>query len=191
MPWEQDVWVGDTIRAYEILREVSRYLYEHGHACEEDCIASIVRNFPGGPLDKEMLQRQIQGCLPGCRSDSAAGVDPGVTRRPEGTGGDSRAAAVQPWQYRDALLVHRPKLQACFHSYLRAATADVLLYPTTHLPARPISDFKVHLSGKARPTYATYTLNTAPTSNAGLCALSLPAGLSGEGVSLRCLLASR
>ena len=79
--------------------------------------------------------------------------------------------------YRDALTVHRPALRALYRDYFAEHRADVVLFPTTPLPARPIegSDQVVSVNGASVPTFATYIRNTDPGSNAGIPGISLPA----------------
>lgn len=58
-----------------------------------------------------------------------------------------------------------------------------LVFPTTRLPARPIGqDATVELNGKLVPTFRVYIHNTAPGSNAGIPGLSIPAGLTSDGL---------
>jgi mandelamide amidase len=88
--------------------------------------------------------------------------------------------AVLPSAHRQALVVDRPKLQAAYAGYFKKHRLAALVVPTTPLPARPIGqDEAVELNGKQVPTFPTYIRNTDPPSNAGLPALSLPAGLAG------------
>jgi len=42
----------------------------------------------------------------------------------------------------------------------------------------------VELNGQQMPTFQTYTRNTDPASNAGIPGLSIPAGLSSEGLPI-------
>jgi indoleacetamide hydrolase len=88
--------------------------------------------------------------------------------------------AVPATSYRQALVVDRPKLQAGYASYFKKHGLAALVVPTTPLPARPIGqDETVELNGKQAPTFPTYIRNTDPPSNAGLPALSVPAGMAG------------
>lgn len=91
---------------------------------------------------------------------------------------DASAGAVPAWQYTAALAVQRPRLQGSFADFFRRYDVEALLYPTCHLPAKELGpDFTVELNGKRYPTYATFTRNTAPSSNAGIPALSFASGL--------------
>jgi len=78
--------------------------------------------------------------------------------------------------YRQALEIDRPKLQAAFAKHFQKNRLDAIIFPTTPLTARPISDSRetVELNGERHPTFATYIRNTDPASNAGLPALSIP-----------------
>lgn len=91
--------------------------------------------------------------------------------------------AVPAAAYRRALAVDRPRLRAAYAGYFRRHELDALVVPTTPLPARPIGqDETVELNGKQVPTFPTYIRNTDPPSNAGLPALSVPAGLTSSGL---------
>jgi indoleacetamide hydrolase len=57
------------------------------------------------------------------------------------------------------------------------------VFPTTPMPARPIGqDQEVELNGKKVPTFFTYIRNTDPDSNAGIPGISLPVGMTAEGL---------
>lgn len=87
--------------------------------------------------------------------------------------------AVPAAAYREALTMHRPRLQAAYAGYFKQHRVAALVVPTTPLPARPIGQEEtVELGGKPVPTFPTYIRNTDPPSNAGLPALSVPAGLA-------------
>jgi len=91
--------------------------------------------------------------------------------------------AVPAAAYRQALTVDRPRLQAAYAGYFKRHGLDALVVPTTPLPARPIGqDETVELNGRQVPTFPTYIRNTDPPSNAGLPALSVPAGLTAGGL---------
>jgi len=136
--------VGEPLRGWEILREVSAFVLAHG---SRRSVLDVVANFPGAERDRTMLQ--------------AAAAGTGVTYE----------------AYRDALTVHRPRLQAAFDDCFTRNNVVALVYPTAPLPVVPLGqDGTVVLNGRRLPTYPTYTRNTAPTGNAGLPAVSLPAG---------------
>lgn len=83
--------------------------------------------------------------------------------------------------YLHAINAARPKLQvtydACFEE------VDAMIFPTSPISARPIGDDEtVELNGKRAPTFETYIRNTDPGSNAGIPGISLPVGLTPDGL---------
>ena len=85
--------------------------------------------------------------------------------------------------YREAMDRHRPALQAAIAKRLDEHEAAALILPTTALPARPIGeDEHVTINGVQVSTFAAYIRNTGPASVAGLPGLSLPIGLTAEGL---------
>jgi len=86
------------------------------------------------------------------------------------------AKQISAEDYRQALEIDRPKLQAALAKHFQQYRLDAIIFPTTPLSARPISDSleTVELNGERQPTFATYIRNTDPASNAGLPALSIP-----------------
>lgn len=90
------------------------------------------------------------------------------------------ADAVPEHVYRQALTVARPQLQRLYEDYFGLLGIEVVLLPTTPLPAQPIdgSERFITLNGAAVPTFATFIRNTDPASNAGIPGISLPAGFS-------------
>jgi mandelamide amidase len=87
---------------------------------------------------------------------------------------------VSPADYEVALHRDRPRLQQAYRDYFAQHRVQAVLFPTTPLPACPIegSNETVVLNGSRVPTFATFIRNTDPASNAGIPALSLPAGSS-------------
>jgi len=85
---------------------------------------------------------------------------------------------VSQQDYEHALNVERPRLQQLYRDYFATQAVEAILFPTTPLPACPIegSDQTVVLDGGHVPTFATFIRNTDPASNAGIPAISLPAG---------------
>jgi indoleacetamide hydrolase len=84
--------------------------------------------------------------------------------------------------YLDAL-AQRPKLQTAYRDTFTAFRLDALIFPTTPLPARPIGhDATVKLNGRQVPTFFAYIRHTDPGANAGLPGLSVPAGLTRDGL---------
>ena len=89
--------------------------------------------------------------------------------------------------YDAALNVHRPALQALYARYFAENRLDAMLFPTTILPAAPIDAVngsgKVSINGGAPvDTFGTFIRNTDPGSNAGIPGLSLPAGMTADGL---------
>ena len=94
--------------------------------------------------------------------------------------------------YQAALATHRPALQAAFRDYFQQHGVAAIAYPTTPLPARPIGeDETVSLNGVAVPTFPTYIRNCDPGSNAGIPCLSIPVGMTSEGLPVGMELAGR
>ena len=89
--------------------------------------------------------------------------------------------------YREALKVHRPKLQKAFSDYFKQYEFDAVIFLTTPLPTRPIKEIKdtIELNGQEVSTFLTYRHNMEPSGNAGIPAwLTLPVGNSGEGLPI-------
>jgi len=85
--------------------------------------------------------------------------------------------------YRQAMEVHRPRLQAAYARHFEALQLAALALPTTALPARPIGeDQAVELNGRRVPTFATFLRNTRVMTIAGIPGLSVPAGLTAAGL---------
>ncbi len=85
--------------------------------------------------------------------------------------------------YHTALHTHRPALQAALARRFEDHQIDALVFPTTPLPARPIGhDETVELNGEQVPTFPTFIRNTDPGSVAGLPGLTLPVGLTENGL---------
>ena len=78
--------------------------------------------------------------------------------------------------YRRAIERDRPRLKAAYAEYFARHRVDALVFPTTPLTARPVSEAgeTVELNGEQVPTFAIYIRNTDPGSNAGLPGLSVP-----------------
>ena len=87
--------------------------------------------------------------------------------------------------YQAALNVHRPKLQAAYRDYFQTHKLDAMLVMTTPLPASKLGEEEtILLNGKKQSTFFTYIRNTDPVSNAGMAAVSIPVGLSEEGLPI-------
>jgi Asp-tRNA(Asn)/Glu-tRNA(Gln) amidotransferase A subunit family amidase len=91
--------------------------------------------------------------------------------------------AIPAAAYREALVVARPRLIAAYQAYFADNGLAAMVVPTTPLPARPIGQEEtVELNGEQVPTFLTYIQNTDPPSNAGVPCLSVPAGLTADGL---------
>ncbi|MBL8662298.1 MAG: indoleacetamide hydrolase [Candidatus Odyssella sp.] len=91
--------------------------------------------------------------------------------------------AVPEPAYREALAVHRPRLQKAYADCFTSHRVEAVIFPTTPLPAAKIGeDETTMLNGVAVPTFATFIRNTGPGSVAGIPGLSVPAGLTPSGL---------
>jgi mandelamide amidase len=87
--------------------------------------------------------------------------------------------------YLEALHTQRPALQAVYREYFTKHHLAAMVFPTTPLPATPIGEDKtVILNGDAVPTFLTFIRNTSPGSLAGIPGLSLPVGMSPDGLPI-------
>jgi mandelamide amidase len=85
--------------------------------------------------------------------------------------------------YLDAIHTFRPQLQAVYQGAFDDFDLDALVFPTTPLPARPIGqDETVELNGRQVSTLLTYIRHTDPGSNAGIPGVSVPIGLTRDGL---------
>ncbi len=90
-------------------------------------------------------------------------------------------------QYDAAIKVHRPAMQDLYAKYFAANQLDAVLFPTTILTAPTIDALKGSSTlrvngGDEADTFTTVIRNTDPCSNAGLPGLSIPAGLTRDGL---------
>lgn len=85
--------------------------------------------------------------------------------------------------YLQALNVDRPKLQATYASYFKEHDVAAVVFPTTPLPARPMEEgYQVMHNGELAPIFPTYIRNTDPGSNAGIPGITIPSGMTGDGL---------
>ncbi len=100
--------------------------------------------------------------------------------------GDAMAGAISKEAYQEALLQQRPLLIRAYAEYFRRNRVDAVIFATTPLPASRLSEdmSTVVFAGKQVPTFPTYIRNTDPASNAGIPGISLPAGLSAQGLPI-------
>lgn len=77
----------------------------------------------------------------------------------------------------------RQKLQAVYARHFADHRLDALAFPTCRMTAPRIGqDDRVLLLGQQMPTFPTLIRNTDPGSNAGLPGISIPVGLTAEGL---------
>ncbi len=87
--------------------------------------------------------------------------------------------------YREAIRKHRPALQAAYTKYFKNHHLSAMVFPTTPLPATPIGENQtVILNGENVPLFITFIRNTCPGSVAGIPGLSLPIGMSRDGLPI-------
>ena len=91
--------------------------------------------------------------------------------------------AVPEAAYQEALATHRPALQETYRRAFRDHAIEIIVFPTTPMPAALIGEEDtVLVNGTAVPTFFTYIRNTSPGSVAGIPGLSLPAGMTKSGL---------
>lgn len=96
------------------------------------------------------------------------------------------SGAITREQYDEALNVQRPLLQAAYANYFKQHNVVAVIFPTTPITARNIEGILegVMVNGVMQDTFATYIRNADPSSNAGVPSISIPAGKSGEGLTI-------
>ncbi len=146
--------VSFTLVLYEVGRELAAYLYQH---------------------DAPLTLREL---VAGIDSDQVRATLTAVLDEDQ----------VSPAAYRDALVVHRPALQTAYARYFDEHDVSALVVPTTPVTARshrPAGDDRtIEVGGEEVDTFFTYIRNTDPPSNAGLPCLSIPSGLSRDGLPI-------
>ena len=92
--------------------------------------------------------------------------------------------AISEKAHQDAIRIYRPAMEKAYSDYFKKHMVDGIIFPTTPAPARPIktSDETVDINGKQVPTFTTYLKNTSPGSDVGIPGLTLPIGLTSEGL---------
>jgi mandelamide amidase len=111
---------------------------------------------------------------------TAAVVSPDVRPLFEGLFGRRR---VTPQAYAHAFGTLRPRMQAAYRACFVRHDLAALVFPTTPLPASTIGqDDTVMLCGEPVSTFSTYIRNSGPAGMAGLPGISLPAGLTADGL---------
>jgi indoleacetamide hydrolase len=87
--------------------------------------------------------------------------------------------------YKDALHVQRPLFQAAYANCFASHQIDALIFPTTPRAAALIGeDEMVELNGRQVPTFPTFARNVGPGSTTGLPGISLPMGLTKQGLPM-------
>ncbi|MBN8907336.1 MAG: response regulator, partial [Rhodospirillales bacterium] len=93
------------------------------------------------------------------------------------------ASAITPDAYAHALHTLRPRMQAAYRECFARHGLAALVFPTSPLTAARIGeDVDVMLCGRLTSAFSAYIRNTGPAGMAGLPALSLPMGLSSDGL---------
>jgi len=86
-------------------------------------------------------------------------------------------------EYNKLIFETKPALREAYTSYFDGTKCDVLIIPTTPLPARSFKeDEHLVLNGKTLSAMTAYTRNTRNASNAGQPAISIPVGLTSAGL---------
>lgn len=91
------------------------------------------------------------------------------------------AGAISAAEYAEALLA-RERSRTSYVACLREVEADALLFPTVLIPACRIGAETVAVGSEALDVFAAYTRNTEPGSNAGVPGITVPAGLTRDGL---------
>ena len=89
--------------------------------------------------------------------------------------------------YKEALHVHRPKLQSVYSDYFKQHKVDAIIFPTTPVPARPIKEATkgtIELNGQEVSAFLTYIRNVDVSAIAGIPGLTLPAGSNKQGLPI-------
>ncbi|MDB5999034.1 MAG: putative indoleacetamide hydrolase [Rhizobacter sp.] len=93
------------------------------------------------------------------------------------------ANAMPESAYRHSMDTVRPQLQAALAECFASQRIAALIFPTTPRTAAPIGeDTTVDLCGEQVPTFPTFIRNTGPGALAGLPGISLPVGLTPQGL---------
>jgi len=94
--------------------------------------------------------------------------------------------AVDESAYREALTVHRPRLQKIYADYFKEHRLDAVVYPT--VPVLPMLIDQPQSGemedGDTVPAINMFDRNTGPASNAGIPSLTIPAGVDANGLPL-------
>ncbi len=101
--------------------------------------------------------------------------------------------AVTEESYREAIEVHRPHLQRLYANYFDAHRLDAMIYPTTPVLPVPIEQEQSGTleGGNVVPAITLFDRNVSPSSNAGIPSLTMPVGLTDDGLPLSITLDAR
>ena len=144
--------VGMPIVFYEMIREISFFLLRHGNPVST---YSIIEQM-AGKVEKAAMSSQLRGSV------------------------------VSADEYHDALFNRLPALRGRYDDYFARNNIDAFLVPTTIAPAKPHStngsDSEIDHLQQKRSSFLSYIHNTEPSSFAGVPCISIPAGMTGEGL---------
>lgn len=92
--------------------------------------------------------------------------------------------AVTKEAYDEVMNKFRPIMVKAYEDYFARNQVDFIIIPTTVRPAKSVAEPEdtVELNGKQAPTFPTYVKNTSPGSNVGIAGVSLPVGLTKDGL---------
>ena len=91
--------------------------------------------------------------------------------------------AITAEAYAHATHTLRPRMRQCYRDAFASLNLAALVFPTVPVTAARIGDdVEVTLCGRRVPAFSTYIRNTGPAGMAGLPALSLPMGLTRDGL---------
>ena len=84
---------------------------------------------------------------------------------------------------RTSLAADRKRLQDTYQNYFSSNRLDAVVFPTTPLPARPVEQVnEVEIDGRMMSALTAYNRNTMPGSSIGLPGVSIPAGVTADGL---------
>ena len=91
--------------------------------------------------------------------------------------------APTPATYQEAMRQYRPKLQQMYAQAFANYRVDAMIFPTTPMPAQPLENsMEVTLNGKKMSTLLVFVANTRPINNAGIAGLTIPMGMTADGL---------
>lgn len=92
--------------------------------------------------------------------------------------------AVTKEAYDEVMNKFRPIMIKAYEDYFARNQVDFIIIPTTVRLAKPVAEPEdtVELNGKQVPAFPTYVKNTSPGSNVGVAGVSVPVGLTKDGL---------